>query len=347
MKQFFPMKTLISGPGALMGRRKAAGLEDHKHGFTLIELLVVIAIIAILAAMLLPALASAKAKAQRTQCMNQMRQLGLGFPMFANDNGDMLPPAGWADGSGTTPHFQLSWDDWINNYIGGNASQQNMQKGVFVTADDPDSMSEAAALGYAVAPKILTCPADKFTKVSWIVGSPPGTPPVFALRTYAMIGVGQNQGANNDWQRDPANGLPDLNQPGKMGVGIYWQATRIWPAPNWNAQGYKTTVVRDPAGSLLLCENAQGQQCAGNIWTCICIGPQSGGDLYQIDPNAQPQNPASSTGVNQGALLYNAHRGRFNYVFNDGHVETLKIEQTIGSGTKAVPKGMWTIAQGD
>jgi prepilin-type processing-associated H-X9-DG protein len=105
--------------------------------------------------------------------------------------------------------------------------------------------------------------------------------------------------------------------------------------------------VRDPAGSILLCENTTGQQCAGNIWTCICVGPEAGDELHQVDLNAGPQDPTSGTSVNQGALLYKAHRSRFNYVFNDGHVETLKIEQTIGSGTKAVPKGMWTIAQGD
>jgi prepilin-type N-terminal cleavage/methylation domain-containing protein len=71
------------------------------RAFTLIELLVVIAIIAILAAMLLPALASAKNRARRLSCMSQMRQLGLGFPMFADDHNDMLPPAGWANPSYT------------------------------------------------------------------------------------------------------------------------------------------------------------------------------------------------------------------------------------------------------
>jgi prepilin-type N-terminal cleavage/methylation domain-containing protein/prepilin-type processing-associated H-X9-DG protein len=305
------------------GRSPAAKRASRRSGFTLIELLVVIAIIAILAAMLLPALASAKAKAQRIQCMNQMRQNGLAFPMFASDNGDMLPPAGWTDGN-----YQISWDSWLNKYIGGNASDADLSVGAFLIGD---------------APKLLVCPADQFPKVSWMGGGDLFVAP----RSYAMVSVGQNQGANADYQRDPNNGLPDLSQPGKMGVGIYWQAGRRWPAPNWNAQGYKTTVVRDPAGSILLCENTSGQQCAGNIWTCICIGPQGSGELFQIDPSAQSQDPNSSTSVNQGALLYKAHRGRFDYVFNDGHVETLKIEQTIGSGTKSVPKGMWTIAQGD
>jgi prepilin-type N-terminal cleavage/methylation domain-containing protein len=82
----------------------APGHTEEKVGFTLIELLVVIAIIAILAAMLLPALAASRTKAQGISCLNNLRQLQLGWFMYSGDNADKIARTGGLNDLVTFPN---------------------------------------------------------------------------------------------------------------------------------------------------------------------------------------------------------------------------------------------------
>jgi prepilin-type N-terminal cleavage/methylation domain-containing protein/prepilin-type processing-associated H-X9-DG protein len=125
-------------------------------GFTLIELLVVIAIIAILAALLLPALGRAKQKAWGLSCMNQLKQLTLGWVMYSTDNNGKLAPCGdqstQNNGNPYDPNY-LSGHKWAQ-WCPGNVKTPNLLGGEYI--------KQGLIYPYVTATNIYRCPADKF-----------------------------------------------------------------------------------------------------------------------------------------------------------------------------------------
>ena len=165
--------------------------DTLRAGFTLIELLVVIAIIAILAALLLPALSTAKARAQAVNCMSNAKQMAAAITMYTGDNNDWFPPN--PDEGLTTPGF--TWCAGQGQIGGAQEFNPDVLKDTTMTLIAPYT---AANVG------IFRCPSDpRF-------GTYQGSNPALAGRTVPSARtVSMNQGVgcvDAYWERNNDNG---------------------------------------------------------------------------------------------------------------------------------------------
>ncbi|MEW6304752.1 MAG: prepilin-type N-terminal cleavage/methylation domain-containing protein [Verrucomicrobiota bacterium] len=324
--------------------RKLRLAWQRRRAFTLIELLVVIAIIAILAAMLLPALAGARRKAQVAGSISNLKQIGMGMSIYFGDNKEKIPYARFF-----TRNLQLnySWDELIQSYLG---LRWGLDNGQSDWRRDWDWTNKSGSPRLPDE-KVFLCPADKMLSATIVRNHQWQA----LRRTYVM--TQHNMGRTPGWRFNPnSQGIDWPPSQGNLcGVGFCFSAdannnvngvdvSATWPNPGAPIR-YNSTGGNEPRkykdAAALFTGQIPDAQGTINVTERVSEWNHLGEAHWAETPNANSQyHPAQ--GYNERTFHgLNMH----DYLFMDGHVEHLNKRDTIGrvNTNTGRQSGMWSI----
>ncbi len=231
-----------------------------RHGFTLVELLVVLAMVALLTAVFMPALAGTKPNTPAYQCLNNERQLILGWQMYATDNNDLLPPN---DYPYTTCYYTYGNKSQLKNWVVGTMEQP-------IDASQrygPGELTSANSLlsTYVTNAAVYHCPADNYLDPNTHVIHP---------RSYSM-----NSAVGTIWWSYYYGSGPVLGSPVQGGwlQGNAYNANQI----TWLTYGKMSSFTRPgPANTWVLIDANPSTINAGSFAASAMAQP---GQTYLID----------------------------------------------------------------
>ena len=281
------------------------GRRTDQGAFTLIELLVVIAVIAILAAMLLPALAKAKYAAKNAQCRNNLRQISLGISLYTCTY-QVFPRYAVSDAMYESPTLGGYW--WNRLEL-------------------PISYVETKALNDPTVSRtnlggVFQCPLNPGPIITMIVGPgsgrPDGSPELVQMPSTSAYGY-------NAW----GVALPDPEFPSCLGLGGRWDGTA--GLTYFNIRGVPESAVLTPSEMIALGDEfyrSRNMAWDGTIRRDTTIGPATHflrGLYYQkIPPKEQPP--------------FIMHRGRANRAFVDGHLESEDMRKPFAASDEQLKR---------
>ncbi|MFO0867802.1 MAG: DUF1559 domain-containing protein [Pirellulales bacterium] len=294
-------------------------MASRKSGFTLVELLVVIAIIGLLVALLLPAVQAARESARRTECVNNMRQLGLGLQMF-HDVYQVFPASGWTTtGPGNPAGKYVGWRPLVLPFL----EQQNVKELYDFQVNWWEGTNPTVA---AIPLRVFRCPtAVRGPDVTSAIAKAPRPAVTFSVPVAptdyeAIMGV-QPSSIN------PHLPAPIYTSTNRFSVMYRNSATRMGDVLDGTSN---TVMVVECSSRPLVLRNRRMQPGLTNDQG-ICWADSEG--PFSLD-GAANNGVLEGCGVGGGCTAsmnrrndnepYSLHPGGGNFLFADGHVQFLK-----------------------